>query len=122
GGGGRIAGVVDAGGRQQEARARERADADVLGLEARHVAEGERYVVADGLRGGDAREQRVADLQRAGEVFEAQRGDRVLCEFGERHRGLRQLRVERGRRRQVDGADFEGVAERLGDRGQGFCA
>ena len=57
-------------GREHEAGARERADADVLGLEAREVAEGERAVVALRLRGREPGEHRVADFERVGEVFE----------------------------------------------------
>ncbi len=72
--------VVFADRGEQRARPHQRADADVLRLQAREVAERERPVVAVDLLGRDPGKQRIADFERFCEVFKRQRDDRVVGE------------------------------------------
>ena len=112
---GREALVVGPGRREHDAGARERAHADVLRQQARDVAERQRHVVAGGLLGRQSGDERVAVFERLGEVFEAERDDRVLGEGLQRLRRGGQFAVQRGGGAEVDGALGEGVAKRLGD-------
>ena len=109
---------VDPVRRENRQHASERADADVLGQGAREVAERQRQVVTRHLLGREPRHERVAERRRLRQVFQTERDDGVLRERLERLRGIGQLRVQRRRRAEVDGAFGERVGKRLGDRAQ----
>ncbi len=119
---GREALGVGSGGAENRHHPRERADSDALGEQVGEVAERERDVVAGGLRGGEPFQQRGAELCGPREFFEAEPDDGV---FGEDLEGVQragQLLVQRDGGAQVDGADFEGVAERRRDGAQNVRA
>src|SRR6202035_5842605 len=71
--------------------------------------------VAQRLLGGDARQQRVAVLERLGEVFEAELDDGALPEGLKRLSVFGELLVQRGGWLEVDGPFGERVPEPRGD-------
>ena len=82
-------------------RARQRADADALGQQAHQVAESQRQVVAVGLLGCQAREQRVAEPSVSRELF------RPTATIGSSANDSQ--RLQRGR----EAAVFSAVAARM---------
>ena len=108
---GRVALVVGARRREDEAGAGERADADVLGVEAREVAEGERPVVAERLLGASPASSGLAISSVLVNSSRPTVAIGLRGEFRQRDRGFGERVVELGGFVEVDGADAERVAE-----------